>query len=172
MTRDHVADVVDRWAELLPDLDLTGMAVLGRVYRLTRLLGLRQAAVYRTHGLHPGDVDVLAPLYRTEEGLRPRELRRAMMIGSGTLTPRVDRLEAAGLLERRSDPTDRRGRVLHLTAEGARLVPTVVAALLDVENDVLAVLPPEDRRRLAADLGAVLATAERSVDGGGSTEGS
>lgn len=76
-----------------------------------------------------------------------------MLIGSGTLTARLDRLEAAGLLERRPDPDDRRGRLLHLTGAGERLVPDVVTDLLAIENELLAGLPPSVRDRLSRDLG-------------------
>lgn len=41
---------------------------------------------------------------------------------SGSITAAVDRLERKGLVERRSDASDRRARVVHLTAEGERLI--------------------------------------------------
>lgn len=159
---DQVAEVVARWGALHPDLDLRGMAVVGRVKRLVRLVEHRQAAILRGHGLQDSDLDVLSPLYRSEVGLRPRELRRLMLVGSGTLTARIDRLEAAGLIERTADPTDRRGRILHLTTAGRELTPRVVEAMLAIENELLAVIAPADRDALAADLGALLAALERA----------
>ena len=157
---DHVDAVLREWGALHPDLDLRGMAILGRVKRLTRVLERLQADVLRAHGVQESDVDVLAPLYRAGEGLRPRELRRAMLIGSGTLTARLDRLEQAGLVERRADPTDRRGRVIHLTPAGRDLAPRVVADLLEVENTLLADLDAGDREALVGGLAALLARAE------------
>lgn len=157
---DHVAHVVGEWRERRPDLDLTGMAVFARVARLGRLADLRRAEVLDPLDLQQGDVSVLAALWRRPEGLRPLELRRTMLIGSGTLTARLDRLEAAGLLERRPDPSDRRGRTLHLTDAGQRLVPEVVEALLAIENELLAALSPTARRRLDADLGRLLGAVE------------
>ena len=157
---DHVAVGVEQWRSLRPDWDLTGMAVFGRVYRLARLLDLERNALLEPYGLQVGDIDILATLFRHREGLRPRELRRAMMIGSGTLTPRLDRLEAAGLLERHRDPTDRRGRVLRLTAKGERLIPDLIGRLLDLENEVLSALPATVRARLARDLGRLLGSVD------------
>jgi hypothetical protein len=82
------------------------MALLGRVSRIERLLDVRRAEVLRPHGLTTTDIDVLASLWRHHpNGQRPRDLRRTMMIGSGTLTPRLDRLEADGW--RHPDPDDR-----------------------------------------------------------------
>lgn len=159
-TTDHVAVVVDEWGALHPELDLTGMAVFARIARLARLAELARAPVYEHHGLQNGDVDVLGPLWRHREGLRPLDLRRTMLIGSGTLTPRIDRLERLGLLARHPDPEDRRGRILRLTSAGERLVPSVVRELLDVENRLLAVLPADDRALLASTLGGLAAGTE------------
>lgn len=157
---DHVDDILATWAEHRPEWDLAGMAVFGRVARLQRLAELRRADVLRSHGMSESDVDVLASLWRHADGLRPRDLRASMMIGSGTLTPMLDRLEGRALLSRHADPEDQRGRVLKLTPEGRELVPQVVAALLDVENDMLAGLAPSVRRRLASDLSRLLDEAE------------
>ncbi|MTV25703.1 MarR family transcriptional regulator [Nitriliruptoraceae bacterium ZYF776] len=157
---DHLDPILARWHELHPELDLAGMSVLGRVKRLARVLEVRQAAVLQRHGLTAVDVDVLAPLYRAGTGLRPRELRRSMMIGSGTLTPRIDRLERDGYLRRGPDPDDGRGTVLHLTARGREVAPAVVAELLEVENGLLAEVSGAAGRRLAEDLARLLAAAE------------
>lgn len=158
---DHVAGIVDEWRELRPDLDLTGMAVFARIARIDRMADLRRAEVLDRHGLQAGEVSVLAALWRHPEGLRPLELRRTMLIGSGTLTARLDRLEKAGLLERRPDPVDRRGRTLHLTPRGSELIPEVVAELLDIENQLLAALSPTARDRLCRDLGRLSLDLER-----------
>lgn len=157
---DHVDDALAAWAEQRPDWDLAGMAVFGRLARLQRRAELRRADVLRPHGLSESDVDVLASLWRHPDGLRPRDLRTSMMIGSGTLTPILDRLEARALLSRHADPEDQRGRVLRLTTEGRALLPELVASLLDVENDMLAPLGPAVRKRLASDLRRLLSEAE------------
>lgn len=160
---DHVGEVVEQWAARRPDLDLTGMAVFGRIDRLARLADLQRTAALEPYRLNNGDVDVLAALWRHPDGLRPLDLRKAMMVGSGTLTAMLDRLEVAGLLERHQDPDDRRGRLLRLTAKGERLVPEVVERLLEVENRFLDGLPARTRDRLVSDLGRVLANAEDPV---------
>lgn len=157
---DHVDNVLATWAEQRPDWELGGMAVFGRLARVQRLVELRRADVLRPLGLSESDVDVMASLWRHPDGLRPRDLRASMMIGSGTLTPILDRLEARALLSRHVDPEDQRGRVLTLTPEGRELLPQVVGSLLEVENDMLAALSPTVRERLASDLSKLLSEAE------------
>ena len=154
--------VVATWRDAHPDWDLSGMALLGRVSRIERLLEVRRLEVLRPDGLTTADVDVLASLWRHPAGQRPRDLRRSMMVGSGTLTPRLDRLEAVGWLRRRPDPDDQRGRVLVLTATGRRQVPRLVERLLAVENDALAALPRAAVDRLVGDLGRLLSSLEAS----------
>ena len=83
-----------------------------------------------------------------------------MMIGSGTLTPRLDRLEADGWLRRRADPEDLRGRLLVLTQAGRRRVPQLIERLLAVENEVLASLPRSTVDRLVDDLHQLLEALE------------
>jgi DNA-binding MarR family transcriptional regulator len=157
---DHVEGVVATWRNAHPDWDLSGMALLGRVSRIERLLEVRRLEALRPEGLTTADVDVLASLWRHPAGQRPRDLRRTMMVGSGTLTPRLDRLETAGWLRRRLDPDDLRGRVLELTEAGRRRVPHLVERLLAVENHALAALPRSVADRAVGDLSRLLSSLE------------
>jgi DNA-binding MarR family transcriptional regulator len=161
---DHVDGVVATWRNAHPNWDLTGMALLGRVSRIERLLEARRLDALRPDGLTTADIDVLASLCRNPAGQRPRDLRRTMMVGSGTLTPRLDRLEAAGWLQRRPDPDDLRGRVLVLTEEGRRRVPQLVGRLLAVENQALAELPRTAVDRLIGDLSRLLSSLDDAPD--------
>jgi MarR family transcriptional regulator, 2-MHQ and catechol-resistance regulon repressor len=49
------------------------------------------------------------------------EIQDKVRLASGSMTAAVDRLEKLGLIVRKSSPSDRRSRVVHLTAEGKRL---------------------------------------------------
>jgi MarR family transcriptional regulator, 2-MHQ and catechol-resistance regulon repressor len=49
------------------------------------------------------------------------EIQDKVRLASGSMTAAVDRLEKLGLILRKSSPSDRRARVVHLTAEGKRL---------------------------------------------------
>ncbi|MER6126705.1 MarR family transcriptional regulator [Streptomyces sp. NPDC001795] len=98
--------------------------------------------------------EVLLILGRADEpGLSMRAIAQEQVLTTGGVTRLVDRMEAAGLVERAEDPGDRRGRLVRLTRKGA--ATTVAASRVHVENIrrfFLAPLPPEDRDRFAEDL--------------------
>lgn len=154
-----IDDVLERWRELHPELDPTPIAVWGSIARLAQLADRWTADNAAEHGISQGEADILVALYRSGGSLRPRDLRRAMLVGSGTLTPRVDRLVDGGYVERAPDEADRRGTVIRLTETGRGLVPPLVTGLLAVEAEILAQLPDGTVERLVEDLGALLAVA-------------
>ena len=71
------------------------------------------------------------------------------MVTSGTMTNRVDRLEAAGLVQRMPDPQDRRGVHVRLTPRGKERVDAALADLLDRERELLRDLSRADRETLS-----------------------
>lgn len=79
-----------------------------------------------------------------------------------TLTRIVDRMEAAGWIERRADPADRRARILHLTDKARDTVAQVEAIVERLVSDMLTGLSKQDQRQLGELLdriGSNLATA-------------
>jgi DNA-binding MarR family transcriptional regulator len=76
----------------------------------------------REHGLSLGDYDVLVRLARTpERRLRMTELSRRVMVSPSGLTRMVDRLVAAGLVDRERFRGDARVMLAHLTDAGGRV---------------------------------------------------
>ncbi len=150
---DRVESARAQWAVQRPDLDPAWIALLGR-------LGDAAAIVARDHleplfagfGLRPGEFDVLAALRRAGPpfALSPTALYEGAMITSSAMTNRIDRLEAAGLVTRRPDPEDRRGRRVVLTASGRALIDRVIAAHVANEARVLAGLTEAEQHSLAA----------------------
>lgn len=65
-----------------------------------------------------------------------------------TMVVTVDALEKAGLAERRPSSTDRRARIIAITAEGARVAEQSQGIVDRVHRDALATLPGEDREAL------------------------
>ena len=98
-----------------------------------------------------------------EPGLSMRAIAQEQVLTTGGATRLVDRMEAAGLVERAEDPGDRRGRLVRLTALGEET--TVRASRIHMENIrryFLAPLPPEDRDRFAEQL-RILSHSAREV---------
>lgn len=143
--------IVAQWRAERPDLETGAMAVFGRIYRIARLMGDRMEAVYQGYGIGRGDFDVLSTLRRSGEPytLSPKELTATLMLTSGGMTGRLDRLERAGLVGRAPDPDDRRGLRISLTAAGLGVIEAAVGAGLDAQREVLAVLDTKDQEYLA-----------------------
>jgi DNA-binding MarR family transcriptional regulator len=132
-----------QWRRERPDIDPFPMAVLGRLAEAAHLVMRdRLSPVFARHGLQPGEFDVLATLRRSGApfALTPTALYEATMMSSGGMTSRLDRLETAGLVERSSHPTDRRGTMVALTAKGRALIDEAVEAHVANETAILSAL--------------------------------
>jgi DNA-binding MarR family transcriptional regulator len=165
MTRDAVDELVEQWRRERPDLPedgLLAMATIGRLGRLQHLAGREIERTFASHDLQIGEFDVLAALRRSGPPfeLAPTDLVRQLMLSSGAMTNRLDRLEARGLLRRRPHPTDRRGVIVVLTPEGRELVDAAVADHVVTESRLLAALTAPQRRQLDELLRGLLAGLE------------
>ncbi|MFE2483700.1 MarR family winged helix-turn-helix transcriptional regulator [Streptomyces mirabilis] len=150
--QDPVDAIIEQWATVRPDLDTAAMEVFGRVFRLARTMGDRMEKAYAPYGISRGEFDVLATLRRSDAPytLSPRQLSATLMLTTGGMTGRLDKLERAGLLRRSPDPHDRRGLQVTLTDKGLRLIDEAVGAGLAVQTEALAHLDEEQADQLAA----------------------
>jgi DNA-binding MarR family transcriptional regulator len=136
--------VISAWARLVR----AQQAVLAAVEAELKDAGFPPLAWY----------DVLLELSRKgegkNEGLRPFALEQELLLAQYNLSRLLDRLEAAGLIERRTCPDDGRGQIVAITAAGRALVkrmwPTYRAA---IARHVGAKLNEAEATRLASLLG-------------------
>jgi DNA-binding MarR family transcriptional regulator len=151
LLHDEVDDLVVAWRAQRPDLDVEPMQVLSRISRLARHLDIARRGAFADHGLESWEFDVLSALRRQGPPfqLTPGALLRATLVTSGTMTNRIDRLAAAGLVRRKPDPRDKRGVLVTLTGQGRQSVDAALADLLRRERVLLAGLNAVDRRQLA-----------------------
>ena len=156
--QDAVDRITAQWARERPDLDVGPMSVIGRVSRLAEVLDQRLRPVFADAGLGNGDFDVLASLRRSGDPFRltPTELSATMMVTSGAVTKRVDRLEREGLVARTVNDADARGRVIALTPAGRALVERVHPLHLANEDTLLGALDARERTQLAGLLRTLL----------------
>ncbi|VDH02465.1 MarR family winged helix-turn-helix transcriptional regulator [Bordetella trematum] len=166
--RDHVDLVLAQWARERPDLDLSDMAVGSRLFRLNTLASRNADRAFRAHGLHQGEFDLLATLRRSGApyALSPQQLIDALLLSSGAMTHRIDRLQQAGLIARTPHPQDRRSVLVSLTAEGLAVIDRVLPDYLEELHTTLAALSQAERRQLAALLKRVLAAHDAQAPGG------
>ncbi|MET0934001.1 MAG: MarR family winged helix-turn-helix transcriptional regulator [Mycetocola sp.] len=149
---DEVDRIVTAWQRERPDLNFAPLQVLSRVGRLTHHLDRARRTAFTRSKLESWEFDVLSALRRAGEPytLSPKQLLQQTLVSSGTMTNRIDRLVASGLVERKADPGDGRGILVVMTLTGLTRVDAAITRLVDAEADMLAALSPSDQQKLAA----------------------
>lgn len=147
---DHVDRIVAEWRRERPDLNAEPIGVLGRLFRAAALADAALAEQLSAHELHAGWFDLLAALRRAGAPyeLNPTHLMRATLLSSGGMTKRLDRLVEAGLVERRPDPSDRRGTLVRLTRRGKTAIDRAVVTHVANEERLLRPLTRAEQRAL------------------------
>lgn len=152
---DH-ADQIDRivalWRRVRPDLDPASTEVIGRIVRMEYFITRRVLQDLSRYGINVGEFDVLAALRRRGEPfqLSPNQMQEMVLISSGALTNRINRLESAGLVKRTPDQDDRRGVNVTLTEKGLQVINDAVGHHLAAEAELLEPLDADERQTLAA----------------------
>lgn len=157
--KDRASIAAEQWKKERPDIDPFPMEVLGRLLECSLVINRdRITPLFSSYGLLPGEFDVLATLRRAGEpyALTPTALYEVLMISSGGMTSRIDRLENAGYIERQKHPTDRRATLVALTAAGRTLIDDLLEQHVANEREVLAVLSRAEQKQLNALLAKLL----------------
>ena len=124
---------------------------------------LREHAERHVESLGLGFSDFGAMEYLFHKGPAPvNTIGAKIRLTSGSITAAVDRLEKKGLVERRSDPGDRRARVVHLTEAGRKIIGCAFAGHEAAMERAARGLSAEERER-AAELLKKLGLAAQSL---------
>lgn len=164
METDKIDQILDQWRQESPQLDASALAIVGRVLRIARLLEKHRETVLADYGLSLWSFDVVATLRRQGPPyqLKPTDLYSLLMLSSGAMTNRIDRLEKDGIVVRQRDPGDRRSVMVQLTPNGIALADRVVPALLASEQQLLSQFTSTgDRDSLIALLRQILVALDR-----------
>lgn len=148
---NRVGLAAEQWRREMPELEIRPMEILGNLRQAALLISQDYLEpFFREHGLQRGEFDVLATLRRSGKpyALSPTELFETLFVSSGGMTSRLDRLERAGLIERRPNPEDRRGTVVSLTEAGLELINRLIPRHVDNEAQALAGLTVEEQDQL------------------------
>src|ERR1700733_3991998 len=156
---DEVDRLVRGWRRALPEVDVSPLEVLSRVSRLARHLDRQRNVVFARHDLEIWSFDVLSALRRSDppHHLSPGQLLAQTMVTSGTMTNRLDHLEARGLVRRRPDPSDARSVRVQLTATGRKGVDAALEDLAAREHAILGSLEESERTVLSGLLRRIVA---------------
>lgn len=159
MKKAPVDLMIEQWTQERPDLDSSSLGVLARISRLARVAEDNARRILSRHALSDAEFHLLAAIRTSPAPPSPRNLLDQLMVTSGGLTNRIDRLEQAGLVERAANPEDRRGVLLRLSDRGRELVDLVTTEYLANQNAILdGALGLDEREQLAVLLRKLLAT--------------
>ena len=138
------------------------LIAIPRIERAAHAVGLYVANLPRLE-LTQAEAHVLAFLHPRSEA-RINEIHEAFGHRRSTLTSVLDRLEKRKLVERTSDPDDRRGVVVALTSSGVALSKDVFAALRSLESTALAKFSKSDVAAFVRVLDALTRCAAADAD--------
>ncbi|WP_234495824.1 MarR family winged helix-turn-helix transcriptional regulator [Vibrio maritimus] len=136
---DAIDRVVEQWAKQKPELDTDPMAMMGRLMRIAKYMETKVADLHKKYDLKLGEFDVLATLRRSGKPYRltPSELIDTMMLTSGAMTNRLDKLETKGLILREHSKEDRRSVTVQLTKDGFILIDKLIEEHADVQKSLV-----------------------------------
>jgi DNA-binding MarR family transcriptional regulator len=147
--RDSVDDFLDRALEVFPTLDPEVEAVVDRVAHLGTYFDRLAGSHAKRFGLNRGEFKVLVRLRQVPgEALSPGALADMLVLSTGAVTNRIDRLEAEGFVARERHPSDRRGVIVRLTGRGRTVTDRAVEEIAREEQRVLGGLTASEQRRL------------------------
>lgn len=154
---DLVQYIISQWQRFDPQLDTSGTEIIGRIVRISSIVGRSVDKNLENFQMTVGEFDVLAALAREKkQQLTPKQLQDLILISSGGLTNRIDQLEKKGLIERLPNPHDRRSLLVKLTPAGLELLKEMAPSHLAIERQFIHALDENEYAELRKLLGKLL----------------
>jgi DNA-binding MarR family transcriptional regulator len=151
----HAAHAVELW----PEIDFYVETIVNRISKVDRYVERAAVDTLKELGLAMGELKVLLCVNRS--GRRgPGEIAQHLLVSTGTMTNRLDKLEVAGLVKRLPDPEDRRGVLIELTPDGRATLDRYIDVQARRERELMSAMSQEERVELAALLRKLLASVE------------
>ncbi|GMQ46778.1 MarR family winged helix-turn-helix transcriptional regulator [Vibrio sp. 10N] len=146
---DAIDRLVEQWATEKPTLDTDPMAMMGRLMRIAKYMETKVADLHKKYDLKLGEFDVIATLRRSGQPycLTPSELIDTMMLTSGAMTNRLDKLESKGLILREHSKEDRRSVTVQLTQDGLVLIDQLIEEHADVQKNLVKSLSAAQKKQ-------------------------
>lgn len=148
--KDFVDQLISEWLDTMPSLDLSGLPIIARIVRMSYYISQFVDENFARYNLNIGEFEVLAALARNpDRQLSPKDLQKKILISSGGLSNRINRLEEKKYIVRMPDPSDRRGVIVKITPEGRKLTLEVVVSHVAIEKALVQRLNEADQKQLA-----------------------
>lgn len=97
------------------------------------------------------------------DGLSQRELADKIYVDSSTLVPIIDKMETIGLIERRSDPKDRRHNRLFLTKKSESTVDSIIKIIIQLRKDLYKGISHDDQESMRLHLKRIIENANKML---------
>jgi DNA-binding MarR family transcriptional regulator len=152
---DHAAHAVEHW----PEIDFDVETIVNRIAKVDRYVERACVDTLKELGVAKGELKVLLCVNRLGQ-VSPGEVAKHLLVSTGTMTNRLDKLQEAGLVKRLPDPEDRRGALIELTADGHSVLDRYVAVQAKRERELMSAMSKDDRVQLAGLLRRALASVE------------
>ena len=164
MSEDIVGRIVREASQAWPGYEDSSLEVVLRILRAYHFIDQELVRGQVDYGVSPAEFGVLielrlaGPPYK----MTPTQLYNRLLVTSGGMTGRIDRLEKRGLLCRSPDPEDRRSILVELTESGHELIEVAAHTHFRIMEHLTEGLTSEERKSLAALLRKLLVEIEAS----------
>ena len=164
MSEDNVSRIVRESCQAWPGYEAYSLEVVLRILRAYHFFDQELVRGLADFDVSPGESGVLielrlaGPPYK----MTPTRLHNRLLVTSGGMTGRIDRLQRRALVCRVPDPEDRRSILVELTKEGLELIEGVARTHLGIMEHLTAALTLEERDCLAGLLRKMLFDIESS----------
>ena len=157
----EVESLIQVWESERPDIPMGSLRISLPLRRALQHAESQRSKVLAKHGVSATTLDLLVALRRSGKPYvsTPSELARLLVLSSGGVSQRLERLERDGLVERRVSVDDRRVVEVHLTAKGLTILDRLIDEYMAHEEQMLSGLTP----RQAAQLGQLLVRLDASI---------
>ena len=129
------------------DLEDLNLKTLIALTRSTQSVHKREYKVIKDGGLTISQFAVLEVLYHKGD-LRVSEILDKILATGGNMTVVIDNLEKDDLVQRCSDPNDRRVNLISITDKGRNLINEIFPIHLENINDIFSSLTIEEKKML------------------------
>ncbi len=166
MSEDNVGRIVREASQAWPGYEASSLEVVLRILRAYHFFDQELVRGQVDYGVSPAEFGVLielrlaGPPYK----MTPTQLYNRLLVTSGGMTGRIDRLEKRGLLCRSPDPEDRRSILVELTESGHELIEVAAHTHFRIMEHLTEGLASEERECLAGLLRKLLFDIESSCE--------